>query len=102
MPPVGAPRPDRATYDGLLTLIEQAWFEQTRTANNIDAKTTAAPGSQEIGMRLATLLWNSAPDASLLDDAHRSDPVTLEREIHRMIADDRREAFVSRFFFPWL
>jgi len=27
MPPVGAPRPDRATYDALLTSIEQAWSE---------------------------------------------------------------------------
>jgi Protein of unknown function (DUF1592)/Protein of unknown function (DUF1588) len=104
MPPVGAPRPDRATYDALLTSIEQAWFEQTRTAN-VDVKTTAAPGSLEIAMRLAALLWNSAPDASLLDDADHnrlSDPAILEHQIQRMIADDRTEAFVSRFFFPWL
>ncbi len=97
MPPVGAPRPDRATYDALLTSIEQAWSEQ-KTAH-VDAS------SLEIAMRLAALLWNSAPDASLLDDAHHnrlSDPAILERQIQRMIADDRTEAFVSRFFFPWL
>ena len=98
MPPVGAPRPDRATYDAALTSIEQALNVK------VDAKPPAA-NSQEIATRLATLLWNSAPDASLLQDARRnrlSDPATLERQIHRMLADDRAQAFVSRFFFPWL
>lgn len=97
MPPVGAPRPDRATYDAVLTSIEQAL--------GTDAKPTAAANSNEIAMRLATLLWNGASDASLLQDAQRNrlnEPATLERQIHRMLADDRAEAFISRFFFPWL
>jgi hypothetical protein len=97
MPPVGAPRPDRATYDAVLSSIEQAL--------NADAKPPAAANSQEIATRLATLLWNSAPDASLLQDAQRSrlsDSAALESQIHRMLADDRAQAFVSRFFFPWL
>src|SRR6202035_2123058 len=97
MPPVGAPRPDRATYDAVLASIEQAL--------GANAKPPEAASSQEIATRLATLLWNSAPDASLLQDAQRdrlSDSATLERQIHRMLADDRAEAFVSRFFFPWL
>jgi hypothetical protein len=96
MPPAGAPRPDRATDDAVLTTIEQA------LRGSIDAKQAS---SQEIATRLATLLWNSAPDASLLEDAQGnrlSDPPTLERQIHRMLADDRAQAFVSRFFFPWL
>lgn len=97
MPPAGAPRPDRATYDAVLTSIGQALEG--------NAKAPSAANSQEIATRLATLLWNSAPDASLLQDAQRdrlSDPATLERQIRRMLADDRAEAFVSRFFFPWL
>jgi len=97
MPPVGAPRPDRASYDAILTSIEQALGE--------NAKPFAAADSQEIATRLAALLWNSAPDASLLQDAQRnrlSDPAALEHQIHRMLADDRAAALVSRFFFPWL
>jgi hypothetical protein len=97
MPPVGAVRPDRATYDAALTSIEQ------ELDASVEAKSPAT--SQEIATRLATLLWNSAPDASLLQDAQRgrlSDPATLERQIQRMLADDRAQAFVSRFFFPWL
>lgn len=97
MPPVGAARPDRATYDAILASIEQAL--------GATAKPVAAATSPEIASRLANLLWNGAPDASLLEDAQRNrliEPATLERQIRRMIADNRAEAFVSRFFFPWL
>jgi uncharacterized protein DUF1592/uncharacterized protein DUF1588/uncharacterized protein DUF1585 len=96
MPPFGAPRPDRGTYDAVLNSIEHALGE--------NAKTTSAT-SQEIAAQLATLLWNSSPDDSLLDDARRdrlNQTDVLERQIHRMLADDRAQAFVSRFLFPWL
>jgi hypothetical protein len=97
MPPVGAPRPDRATYDALLSSIEQAWSP--------GPKAPATATSQEIAAQLAALLWNGTPDASLLQDTQGnrlSEPAVLERQIHRMLADDRAQAFVSRFFFPWL
>jgi mono/diheme cytochrome c family protein len=97
MPPFGASRPDRAAVDAVLISIEQA--------SGTHAKPPAVASSQEIASRLATLLWNSAPDAALLQDAQRnalSDPAVLERHVHRMLADDRARAFVSRFFFPWL
>jgi len=97
MPPVGAQRPDRATYDALLASIEAGL--------GADAPPPADATSQEIADRLALLLWNSAPDASLLDDAKRNrltNPSTLEHQITRMLNDDRAETFVSRFFFSWL
>jgi hypothetical protein len=50
-------------------------------------------------------LWNSEPDASLLDDAQQSrltNPATLERHVTRMLDDERARAFVARFFVPWL
>jgi hypothetical protein len=97
MPPVGAPRPDRASYDAILTAIEQALGAHDAPA--------AAGGSRQTATRLAALLWNSAPDAALLREAQRSrlnDPVVLERQVQRMLADERTRAFVSRFFFPWL
>src|SRR4051812_29441563 len=97
MPPVGAPRPDRATYRTVLTSIEDAL--------GASAKPSAAVSDETIAMRLATLLWNSAPDAALLEDARRhrlSDAANVESQIRRMLADDRAQAFVSRFFSPWL
>ncbi len=99
MPPVGAPRPDRATYDAALASIGQ----ELDTA--VSRRKSPAANSQEIATRLATILWNSAPDTLLLQDAQSgrlTDPATLERQIQRMLADDRAEAFVSRFFVPWL
>jgi hypothetical protein len=97
MPPVGAPRPDQPAYDALLASIE--------TALGANAAPPAGATGPEIADRLARLLWNSAPDASLLDDARRNrltGPSTLERQIKRMLDDERARAFVSRFFFPWL
>ena len=96
MPPVGSPRPDRATVDAMLASIEQALGAHA---------TPASPHGREIATRLASMLWNSSPDAALLDDAqrnHLSDPAVLERQIRRMLADDRAQAFVASFFFPWL
>lgn len=97
MPPVGAPRPDRAAYDQVLRTIE--------AGVGADVAPRADATSQEIAKRLALLLWNSAPDASLLEDAKGNlliQPVTLERQIKRMMNDERARVFISRFFFPWL
>jgi hypothetical protein len=97
MPPLGAPRPDRATYNAVLTSIEQAW--------DANAKAPTVSTDQEIAQRLAVLLWNSMPDVPLLQDAlhnRLTEPAALERQIRRMLADDRARAFVSRFFFPWM
>ncbi len=95
MPPAGAPRPDRATYDVVLRSIEEAWGTHPQTRAT----------SLEIAERLAALLWDSVPDAALLDAAQRNrltDPMMLERQIQHMLADDRAQTFVSRFFVPWL
>jgi hypothetical protein len=97
MPPVGSRRPDRATVDAVLASIEQAL--------GAAAPPPPAPSSQEIATRLASMLWNSEPDAALREETQRNrltDPAVLERQVQRMLADDRAHAFVSRFFFPWL
>ena len=97
MPPVGAPRGDRRALDVLLRSIESGL--------GAIAAPTGDLTSQEIADRLALLLWNTTPDAFLLQDAQRDrlrDRATLERQIKRMLDDDRARAFVARFFFPWL
>jgi hypothetical protein len=97
MPPVGAPRPERATNEAALAAIE--------TALGAHAPLPADATSTEIAERLARLLWNSGPDAQLRQDAERNrltDPSRLEQQVQRMLADDRAEAFVARFFVPWL
>ena len=97
MPPFGASRPDRLASGKLLASIEMAL--------GASAPPPADATDQEIAERLATLLWNGAPDAELSREAGRhrlTQPAVLENQIQRMLADDRAEAFVSRFFFPWL
>jgi len=108
MPPVGAARPDRKTYDALLTSIEAGLGanEERRQGVPVD-RAAPSPGasSQEIAVRLARLLWNGEPDASLLNDAtsnRLTNAETLERQIMRMLNDERSRALVERFFFPWL
>ena len=97
MPPVGAPRPDRPAAGRLLASIESGL--------GANAPLPADATSQDVAERLALLLWNAAPDASLLEDARRNrltDTAALERHIQRMLDDERASAFVARFFFPWL
>jgi len=71
----------------------------------------AAPGSLypitdlELASRLSFFLWSSIPDDDLLGAAERGAlhrPAELERQVRRMIADARADAFVSNFAGQWL
>lgn len=96
MPPVGSPRPDRASVDAALLAIEKGLAAPVRPRASTD---------DAIATRLATLLWNVPPDESLRQEAARhrlNDAAVLELQVRRMLADDRAQAFVTRFFFPWL
>src|SRR4051812_9341719 len=61
MPPVGAARPDRRTSEDLIATIER----------DLDTPAPADESSQAIATRLATLLWNTAPDKPLMEAAQR-------------------------------
>ena len=59
----------------------------------------------EIASRLAFFLWSSLPDDPLLDAAERgalSDPVVLEQQVRRMLADPRARSLVDDFATQWL
>ena len=72
----------------------------------------------ELASRLSFFLWSSIPDDQLLNLAaptppgpapsrqgggkRLSDPVVLEREVRRMLADPRSQALVSNFAGQWL
>jgi len=57
MPPVGAPRPDRVTYEAVLASIERD------LATGVKSRATS--DSRGVGRRLAAILWNGSPDAFL-------------------------------------
>ena len=59
----------------------------------------------DLASRLSFFLWGTSPDAELLKVASAgtlSNPVTLERQVKRMLADPRSEALASRFAAQWL
>jgi hypothetical protein len=71
----------------------------------------AAPGSLyriddvELASRLSFFLWSSIPDEELLAAAERgalAEAAELERQVRRMIADPRADAFVGNFAGQWL
>ena len=59
----------------------------------------------ELASRLSFFLWSSIPDDTLLDLAERgqlSTPAVLSREVRRMLADSRADAFITNFAGQWL
>jgi hypothetical protein len=59
----------------------------------------------ELAARLAMFIWNGVPDAPLLEAARRgdfADAAALNREVLRMLRDDRSVSLVDTFFTSWL
>ena len=62
-------------------------------------------GDLELASRLSFFLWSSIPDDELLAVAEQgqlSDPVVLERQVRRMLADPRSRMLVENFAGQWL
>jgi hypothetical protein len=62
-------------------------------------------GDLELASRLSFLIWSSIPDDNLLTAAELGklkDPVVLERQVQRMLADPRSEALTQNFAGQWL
>lgn len=59
----------------------------------------------ELASRLSFFLWSSPPDEQLIALASANklrDPLTLEKQVKRMLADPRSEAMTSNFAVQWL
>ena len=59
----------------------------------------------DLASRLSFFLWSSIPDDELLDAAVRGTliiPAVLERQVRRMLADNRSRALVTNFAGQWL
>jgi mono/diheme cytochrome c family protein len=59
----------------------------------------------ELASRLSFFIWSSIPDDQLLDVAVKGrlkDPVVLEQQVKRMLADQRARALGSNFAGQWL
>ena len=90
--------------------IAQQRLAVLRRARRVDAVIQSvvpadrAPDS-ELAARLAALIWSGTPDATLLEAARRGDfhdPALLQRQVLRMLRDQKSNALVDNFFTRWL
>jgi hypothetical protein len=102
-PPANSPRPNDKTYRSVISKLEQA-LDSAYSANN-----TLNPAERvndtEWATRIATLIWGTAPDASLIEDARNGNlhnPAVLNRHVIRMMRDPKSVSLVSNFLEPWL
>ena len=68
-------------------------------------KTPYRVSDLELASRLSFFLWSSIPDEALLNVAiagRLHDPLVLERQVRRMLADPRSQALVDNFAAQWL
>lgn len=59
----------------------------------------------DLASRLSFFLWSSLPDDELIAAAEREElhkPAVLERQVRRMLADERARALVTNFASQWL
>ena len=80
-------------------------FRIERDPAGIAAGTAYRVSDLELASRLSFFLWSSVPDDELLELAERGrlkDPAVLERQVRRMLADDRARSLVTSFAAQWL
>jgi mono/diheme cytochrome c family protein len=102
-PPIGAPRPDDPTYRSVVSELEQTLDAGYRANRPLLPAERAS--DRELAGRLATFLWDRAPDAPLLEAAERGDlrdTASLTRHVLRMLGDPKSLSLVDSFFAPWL
>jgi tetratricopeptide (TPR) repeat protein len=102
-PPRDSPRPDERTYRSVISRLEQALDGAYSPKSGLNLAEYAT--DTEWATRIAALIWGSAPDASLLDDARKGrlkDPDVLNRQVIRMLRDPKSVSLVANFLEPWL
>jgi Protein of unknown function (DUF1592)/Protein of unknown function (DUF1588)/Protein of unknown function (DUF1585) len=102
-PPAGEPRPDGETYRAVTATLQQA-LDATYAANRTLTDAELADDT-ELAARVATLLWNTAPDGPLRADAKRGrlhEPTILKSHVGRMLRDPKSASLVDGFFARWL
>jgi hypothetical protein len=89
----------------LLLVSPEFLFRVERDPKHVAAGTAYRISDLELASRLSFFLWSSIPDDELIDAAVRGTlrrPGAIERQVKRMLADDRSRAFVQNFAGQWL
>jgi hypothetical protein len=80
-------------------------FRIERDPKNAAPRTAYRISDVELASRLSFFLWSSVPDDELLNVATKGtlhQPAILERQVRRMLADERADALVTNFAGQWL
>jgi hypothetical protein len=88
-----------------LLVNPQFLFRIEKDPPNAAPKSVWHISDPELASRLSFFLWSSIPDDELLDAASRGklkEPAELERQVRRMLADERAEMLVTNFAEQWL
>lgn len=83
----------------------QFLFRVEPDPKGIAAKTAYRLSNLELASRLSFFLWSSIPDDELLASAERGElsrPAVLEKQVRRMLADDRSHSLAKNFAGQWL
>jgi hypothetical protein len=88
-----------------LLVSPQFLFRIERDPDGAVAGTSYAVTDSELASRLSFFLWSSIPDDELLELASQGklrQPGALEKQVRRMMADNRSEPLVTNFAEQWL
>jgi hypothetical protein len=94
---------------GLMSILASTNFlyraEPGAPPQNVEAGSEYAISDLELAWRLSFFLWSQGPDDTLLDLAQAGtlhEPAVLERQVRRMLDDERSRSLVTNFAFQWL
>ncbi|MBV9743869.1 MAG: DUF1592 domain-containing protein [Acidobacteriia bacterium] len=107
-----AGRADNGTFDdGIETVIERV-LADPEFVYRLEPEPPGLPVGKTyrisdlaLASRLSFFLWSSVPDNELIDVAAQGklkDPVVLEKQVRRMLADPKSDALISNFTGQWL
>lgn len=94
----------RAVVGALLSMPEFYRLREQGTPSAEDAGILVLD-DDSLATRLSYFLWNSTPDATLLDRAEAgelSDPTALAEEATRMLADPKAAQMVGEMYVQWM
>jgi mono/diheme cytochrome c family protein len=104
-------RADGGDFESGIRLAIQGMLANPRFLFRVEQGAATAAGQTyrladtDLASRLSFFLWGTLPDAELLksaDDRTLRNPLVLEKQVKRMLADSRARALSTRFAAQWL
>jgi hypothetical protein len=93
---------DPAFRSALARVLASPWFLYRVEQPPIGSRWQSVSGD-ELATRLSFLVWDSLPDQELRGEAeHLHDPIVLEKQLRRLLQDERVAGMAAEFGARWL